>query len=186
MSKSALFIDKPSLLLVESNERGQANITVHQEALKGLLQLNPRHFRVFMVGNDDAIAFERVPEKKHQKACADIQEALTSSGITIVADYACPFAMNAPPLHRRDSVFRFPNSGAMKAARLEYDIALDTSWIISDRAEAMLAGSRAGARTALIRSPKNERRYDVTPDLVADDLGTAIRFLAKLQLTMSR
>jgi hypothetical protein len=50
----------------------------------------------------------------------------------------------------------------------------------------MLAGSRAGARTALIRSPKNERRYDVTPDLVADDVGTAIRFLNKLQIAWTR
>jgi hypothetical protein len=74
----------------------------------------------------------------------------------------------------------------MKAARLEFDVDLGSSWVLSDRAEAMLAGARSGARTALIRSPRNDRRFDVTPDLVADDVGSAIRFLHRLQAVLSR
>jgi hypothetical protein len=104
----------------------------------------------------------------------------------VTADYTCSWAPDGAPEQRRDSVFRLPNVGALKAARLEFDVTLDTSWILSDRSEAMLAGSRSGVRTALIRSPRNDRRFDVTPDLVADDLGTAIRFLNKLQLAWTR
>lgn len=186
MSNSAIFIDRPSLLFTESNDRGQGNISVNDEALAGLLQLEPGSYRLFLIGNEDALAFERVPEKKHQRCCAQVQEAFDRAGLQVVADYTCPWSLTAPPAHRKDSVFRLPNVGAMKAARLEFDTRLESSWVISDRAEAMLAGSRSGARTALIRSPKNERRFDVTPDLVADDLGTAIRFLLKLQVAMSR
>ncbi|MFN0205403.1 MAG: HAD hydrolase-like protein [Planctomycetota bacterium] len=186
MSESALFIDRPALLFNETTERGQGNISVNAEALHGLLQLAPGTFKLVLIGNEDSIAFERVIEKKHQKACLQIKEALDRARIHVIADYTCPWASNAPPARRRDSVFRLPNVGALKAARLEFDVQLDTSWVISDRAEAMLAGSRAGARTALIRSEKNERRFDITPDLVADDLGTAVRFLTKLQSAMSR
>lgn len=186
MPTSAIFIDRPALLMIETNDRGQGNITLNEQALDGLLQLDPKSYRLFFIGNDDAMAFERVPEKKHQRVCAQIQEALERKHIKIVADYSCPWSLQAPPAHRKDSVFRLPNVGAMKAARLEYDITLETSWVVSDRAEAMLAGSRSTARTALVRSDKNERRFDVTPDLLADDLGTAIRFLTKLQVSMSR
>jgi histidinol phosphatase-like enzyme len=186
VSQSAVFIDRPSLLLVESSDRNGGNIQVREDALDGLLQINPNAYRLFFIGNEDSQAFERVPEKKHQKACQQILEALARAGISLVADYTCPYALNAPPAHRKDSVFRIPNVGAMKASRLEFDIHLETSWVVSDRAETMLAGTRSGARTALVRSPNNERRYDVTPDLVADDLGTAMRFLTKLQLAMTR
>jgi histidinol phosphatase-like enzyme len=184
--ESALFVDRPALLLIESLDRGQPQIHTNHGALEGLVQMSPRSYRLFFVGNEDSLAFERVPEKKHQRACARIQDALAKVGIQVTADYTCAWAMNAAPGRRRDSVFRLPNVGAMKAARLEYDVKLDTSWILSDRAEAMLAGSRAGVRTALIRSPRNERRFDVTPDLVADDLGTAMRFLNRLQLALTR
>lgn len=186
MSHSALFVDRPSLLLIDSNDRGQGNIQINLPALRGLLQLKPGSFRLIFIGNEDSLAFDRVPEKKHQKVCGDIQTALNSAGIPIIADYTCPFSMTGSMERRRDSVFRLPNVGAMKAARLEFDVHLESSWVISDRAEAMLAGSRSGARTALIRSERNERRFDVTPDLVADDLGTAVRFLLKLQVAMSR
>ncbi|MBL8694655.1 MAG: hypothetical protein JNJ88_11215 [Planctomycetes bacterium] len=186
MSQRALFVDRPSLLLQEAPDRGQPSIQVHQKALEDLAQMNPRAFRLFWIGNDDALAFGRVPEKRHARACAQIQETLAAKKIAAVADYSCPFSLQGAPERRRDSVFRLPNVGAMKAARLEFEVELDGSWILSDRAEAMLAGSRAGIRTALIRSPHNERRYDVTPDLVADDLGSAIRFLTRLQSVLSR
>lgn len=186
MNTSALFIDRPALLLPEIVERGQSTLRLDTNALDGLLDLNPEAYRLFFVGNDDALAFERVAEKRHERACSELRDELAARGLAVTADYSCPYATNAPLSRRRDSVFRLPNVGAMKAARLEYDVRLETSWIVSDRAEAMLAGSRAGVRTALVRSPRNERRFDVTPDLVADDLGTAIRFLNRLQVVMQR
>jgi len=182
----ALFVDRPSLLLTETVERGMPSVGVNTRALDALCRIDPKLFRLMLVGNEEALAFERVPEARHARACTQIANALRRAHIPITADYTCAFSLAAPLARRKDSVFRLPNVGALKAARLEYDVELSTSWIVSDRAEAMLAGARAGVRTALVRSPRNERRYDITPDLVADDLGSAIRFLHKLQAVLSR
>ena len=186
MPTSALFVDRPSLLFHEAVEKGQPTVQTNLAALTGLTQMNARGFRLFFVGNDDFAARQCVPEKRHERVSARIVETLTRAGIHVTADYTCVWSPEGAATNRRDSVFRLPNVGALKAARLEFDVPLETSWILSDRAEAMLAGSRSGVRTALIRSPKNDRRFDVTPDLVADDLGTAIRFLNRLQIAWTR
>lgn len=186
MTTSALFVDRPSLLFLEAFEKGEITVHTNVLALTGLAQMNARGYRLFFLGNDDFTGLRGVPQKRVERVCARIEETLTRAGIPITADYTCIATGQGRPEPHRESVFRLPNVGALKAARLEYDVPLETSWILSDRAEAMLAGSRAGVRTALIRSPRNERRFDVTPDLIADDLGTAIRFLNKLQVAWTR
>ncbi len=186
MSQSALFVDRPSLLLVESGDGDRATVSVHTANLRGLCQMDAQHWKLVWIGNEDAVALGRVSERRYARACAQIDEALTRAGIRTTADYTCAYAIQGVGERKKDSVFRLPNVGALKAARLEFDVRLDSSWVISDRAEAMLSGSRGGARTALVRSERNERRYDVTPDLVADDLGSAVRFLERLHGALTR
>jgi hypothetical protein len=55
VAERALFVDRPSLLLVETVERGAPSIALNAAAISGLCELDPQLFRLFMIGNEDAL-----------------------------------------------------------------------------------------------------------------------------------
>ena len=77
--------------------------------------------------------------------------------------------------HQRDSVFRFPNTGALYHAAQEDAIELRESWVVSADTDELAAGWRAGCRTACVGTkPRKQGDLAVEPDLAAGDLAGAL------------
>ena len=69
----------------------------------------------------------------------------------------------------------------LEAAASRYNIDLSASWTVGDTTVDIQTGINAGTHTALVLTGDAGRdgKYDVQPELVADDLLTAVNTMLK-------
>lgn len=74
---------------------------------------------------------------------------------------------------------RKPKIGMMKEAEKKYNINLKRSWMVGDTTSDIQTGKNAGMRTILVKTGEggSDKRFDVQPDFVADDLLAAVRHI---------
>ena len=81
------------------------------------------------------------------------------------------------PAYKIPCECRKPNIGMIQKAAEKYNIDLSQSWMIGDTTMDIQTGRNAGLHTVLVRTGEagNDRKYDVTPDMVCDDLLNAVQ-----------
>ena len=107
-------------------------------------------WRIYLIGNEDAVARGRVSDASWQRFEAEMLAWLAGQGVPVVRNYACLDNPEGKGAHRRDSVFLFPNTGALYHAAQEDGTELGESWILSGDAHELAAGWRAGCHIARI------------------------------------
>lgn len=76
---------------------------------------------------------------------------------------------------------RKPKTGLIQKAIEQYHIDLSSSWMVGDTTVDIQTGKNAGLHTALVLTGEagNDKKYDVTPDLVCKDLWEAVEMILK-------
>lgn len=175
-----LFIDRWGTLL-QPPQRGVCRrfqqAEFYPEALEALFHAGQSGWNVYLIGNEDAVAFGRLSPDKWTSFENDLLAHLSSHGIPIRRSYACLDNPGAQPPHDKDSVFLLPNTGALYHAAQMDGVALQESWVIGDSTLELVAGWRAGCHLAgvLTGNALNDGHLQVDPDLVADSLAAALR-----------
>lgn len=176
-----LFVSRSSVLLsAESSHRSAEpphgaeralSATFSPGTLRMLFRAGQHGWTLYLIGNEDSVARGRVSDAAWERFEADLMKRLQGEGIPITRHYACVDHPRGKGKHQRDSVFRFPNTGALYHAAQEDGIELRESWVISSDTDELAAGWRAGCRTARVGA-KQDRKCDlaVEPDLAANDL----------------
>lgn len=132
--------------------------------------------RVYLIGNEDGVANGKISDAAWARFEASLLEHLRGLGIPITRSYACLEHPQGKAEHKRDSVFLFPNTGALYHAAQEDGIELGESWLISRDVLELAAGWRAGLRTVrLCDSERGEEELRVEASLTASDLARALR-----------
>jgi histidinol phosphatase-like enzyme len=147
-------------------------------ALPLLFRAGQSGWKLYLIGNEEAVATGRMAESAWERFEADLLAHLSGQGIGIARHYACLDHVRGKGRRRRDSVFQFPNTGALYHAAQEDGIDLHRSWLVGDDAAELAAGWRAGCRvlrlTPTLRRPEDPA---AEADIVAPDLATALREL---------
>lgn len=144
-------------------------------ALRLLFRAGQRGWNLYLIGNEDDVAKGKVSDDAWESFEADLLATLAREGIPLVRHYACLDHPKGKGRHRRDSVFRFPNTGALFHAAQEDGIELRESWVLSSDADELAAGWRAGCRTGRVGSaPPRGETLEVEADLVAKDLAAGL------------
>jgi len=144
-------------------------------ALRLLFRAGQRGWKLYLIGNEDCVARGRVSDAAWERFESDLLGTLRGEGIPLVRHYACLDHPTGKGRHRKDSVFRFPNTGALFHAAQEDGIELRESWVIASDVDELAAGWRAGCRTAKVGSGRAKGdELEVEPDLVAADLANAL------------
>ncbi len=108
-------------------------------------------WQLYIVGNEPDVARGRVSDTAWESFQRDLHAHLKGLGIPVKRDYAClDHPQNGRGQHKRDSVYRFPNTGALYHAVQEDGIELRSSWMVSDDVLELAGASRAGVRTLAI------------------------------------
>ena len=81
------------------------------------------------------------------------------------------------PLYKIPCNCRKPNIGMIDECVQKYHIDLSQSWMIGDTTIDIQTGKNAGLKTALVLTGEagNDKKYDVQPDLICDNLLEAVR-----------
>lgn len=177
-----LFVDRWGTLLV-TPERGYARTPDEVQfvpgALDALFRAVRAGWRIYLVGNEDAVAYGDVTEQEWRAIDARIQEELAGAGVSVARDYTCTTRPDGVPGQSADSVYLLPNTGSFYHASHEDGIELEKSWVIGDSTLEIVAGWRAGVRQAAMRTGQSlgDRTFEVDPELQLDDLVSVVDVL---------
>jgi len=85
------------------------------------------------------------------------------------------------PVYKIPCECRKPKTGLIQKAIEQYHIDLSSSWMVGDTTVDIQTGKNAGLHTALVLTGEagNDKKYDVTPDLVCKDLWKAVEMILK-------
>jgi D-glycero-D-manno-heptose 1,7-bisphosphate phosphatase len=124
-----------------------ARFTPH--ATDALFRCTRAGWLLYLVGNETQVALGRQSVESWQAFEQALEAHLASLGVPVARSYAC---LDDPGKgvrgHRRDSVFRLPNTGAMYHAAQHDGVDLARSWVIGGGSLELTAGWRAGCALA--------------------------------------
>lgn len=179
MNKAA-FLDRDGVI---SDDVGHLHKIEDLHLLSGaasaIKKLNDAGYLVLVVTNQAGIAKGFYTINEMEKLHAEMNVRLGGKGAHIDKIYYCPHHPNGVV---SEYVFacecRKPGTGMIEKAIKEFDIDLEKSFLVGDKASDILAGKRMELKTVFINGYKGtpEVQYEVMADFFADDLARAITY----------
>lgn len=146
-------------------------------AIDALFHASQAGLAIYLLGNVDPVAFGEQRLEDWQNFQADLHRALREGGVKLTRDYSCTENPAGRKPHDGDSVYLLPNTGAMYHAAQTDGISLRHSVVIGDSSVELVAGWRAGCRTAGVRTglAVRDRTFQVDPDITGETLAHVVR-----------
>lgn len=119
-------------------------------ALDALFRLMQSPWNLYLVGNEESVAFGNATDEDWTTFEAGLIAHLHGQGIRPARNYVSLDHPEGRGRHKRDSVFHFPNTGVFYHAAQEDGIHLSESWLVSEDVFELAAGWRSGVRVASV------------------------------------
>ncbi len=145
-------------------------------ALDALFLAGQAGWNLYLVGNEDSVAFGDLSQQKWESFETAMLNNLRKQGIVITRNYACLDNPKGKAPHNNESVFQFPNTGTFHHAAQVDGIDLGQSWVIGDSSLELVAGWRANCRLASVRTGEalGDGHFPVEPEIQADCLADVL------------
>jgi len=181
VKRKAVFVDRDGTInedvgYVYSPER----LYIYRWAAPAIKMLKDAGFFVIVVTNQAGVSRGFLTEEMLQDIHAEMVRRLKRSGAMIDAIY---YSVD-PPFQPSDT--RKPSPGMIKRAVEEFNIDLDSSYVVGDKVEDLLLARNAGCKGILVKTgygkgmlnnfPKKVE--DAAPVYIAEDLGDAAMWIA--------
>ena len=186
---AAVFLDRDGVLneLVADPASGLAESPLNVEdvrlipgAAAAAARLQQAGYTLVCVTNQPAAAKGKASVAQLHAVHARALELLAEKGVTIAASRLClHHADGVVPELSKSCACRKPAPGMLLDTAAALDLDLSASWMVGDTDADVAAGSAAGCRTALIRTPGSvHKRFQVMDeDLTADSLAAWVDML---------
>jgi len=170
IKRPAAFIDRDGTLIEEVNFLSRIEeLRLFDFTAEAVRRLKSSGFLVIVVTNQSGIGRDIFDEASMRSIHDEIQGRLENS---VDGFFHCPH------LPCDGCLCRKPNLGMIEAARREFMIDMDRSWMIGDKKIDVETGFNAGIGSAMVRTgygTSHEHELDRTPDIVADNLLDAVK-----------
>ena len=178
-----IFIDRWGTLLelpAAGSARSVDDVRFRPGVLDALFRASRDGWKLYVIGNEEAVAFGDCSDDDWQEIDDAIQETLSDYGVSLTRSYVSTDHPRGRAGHRNDSVYHLPNTGAFYHATHADGIDLSRSWVIGDSTLELVAGWRAGLRLAAVRTglALTDGAYDVEPEVWGSDLTELLDQLA--------
>jgi D-glycero-D-manno-heptose 1,7-bisphosphate phosphatase len=147
-AQPALFLDRDGVVVEEVHYLHRVEDTrIVRGAADVIRQANERGILVVIVTNQAGIGRGIYNWGDFIAVQDHILDELSAAGAKVDAVFACPHHTQAgAPYNDPDAPDRKPNPGMLLRAADAFEIKMDQSWIIGDRANDLVAGLRAGIK----------------------------------------
>lgn len=172
----AFFIDRWGTLFQGRNGKPCSkfeDIEFTSGAIDALFRIQQAGWLIYLIGNEDAVAFGKQTVASWEKLETAFTEHLFSLGINVTRNYACLEHPQGKGRQANDSVFHLPNTGAFYHAAQHDGIQLRESWVVGDGCLELAAGWRAGCHVARITAPLGAgppESLEVDPEMRANSM----------------
>lgn len=142
--------------------------------------LNETGWKTIVVTNQSGVARGLYEESLVEEVHRRINDALKETGAVIDGFYYCPHhPEEGRPPYRQACSCRKPAAGMLFQAVRDFNIELETSYMIGDTARDMEAAAAAGVKGILVKTGYGLDNLDgpVTPVYIADDILAAVRWI---------
>ena len=146
-------------------------------AAAAIARLNRAGWPIAVITNQGGIAMGYLTEATLGEIHRKLEKLLAEAGAHVDAIFYCAHHNQATiPEYKLDCCCRKPETGMLEQARDRLGIDLKKSVVIGDATTDILAGTRAGCATILVRTglAGQDGKAEATPDTVADDLPAAV------------
>ncbi len=165
ISEQTAFVNRPEeLVLVDG-------------AAEAIARLNHAGLPVVVITNQGGIAMGYLTEDDLGAIHERMRALLAEGGAHVDGIYYCPHHAQATvPAYSVDCSCRKPSIGMLEQARDDLGIDLNKSVLVGDATTDVLAGSRAGCSTILVKTGFGGKngKAEATPDAVVADLPAAV------------
>lgn len=188
-TRQALFLDLHGILLHPWSDReNYAQPRFLESSLEALTRIDTSRMDIFVATNQCDVARGTLRERDFKKMQESVCAAFQIAGIPLRKFYSCLYHPQGKGRWRKESVFRKPNIGMYKMAEQEFDLNLRRCWTICQNTADVLAGSRAGLGTILVRTGQagEDGEFLVQPHFAEKDLAAAVRRIQLFELSLTR
>ena len=187
--KKAIFLDRDGVInppvLDKRTKECEPPVTLRDYQLypwtaDSLKKLQRSGFELFIISNQPGYAKGNVRVLQDLIDIGVFAETLLSvEGVKITASYYCYHHPNGVvPSFAIKCDCRKPNALFIYEAAKDYDIDLESSWMIGDRDTDIECGERAGTKTILLETEESaDRRGESIPTYTALNLGIAANMI---------
>lgn len=174
--KPAIFLDRDGVLTEEKGyitSLGELNIFPYvKECIE---QIHKKGYYAMVITNQSAVARGLITEDMLHNMNQYLKDETE-----IDAVYYCPHLENGSVERYRQSCnCRKPKTGLIERACMDYQIDIECSYMVGDRASDIVLGKNVGIKTVLLESGYGTKRLetDVTPDYILNDLRDFVEIL---------
>jgi len=186
MMRPAVFLDRDGTLIEEAGYLDRLErLIFFPFSVDAVRLLNHAGLAVVIVTNQAGVARGIFPESFVAEAHAHLSERLQAGGAAVDGFYYCPHHPDGTvEPYRRSCDCRKPGDAMLRRAAAELDLDLARSTVVGDRWHDIEAGSRAGARTVLVRTgygrtEEQRPKPGVAADAVTDNLIEAVSWILR-------
>jgi D,D-heptose 1,7-bisphosphate phosphatase len=185
----AVFLDRDGVINKDVDLLSSINeIKLIDGSYEAVRILNKLGFKVIVVTNQPGVAKGHFTEDDVNSVNEEIKKRFASKGAVIDAFYYCPhhpdrgFAGERPE-YKIECNCRKPKIGMLERAAKDFDLNLESCFIIGDRTVDMKTGENAGCRKILVRTgyAGRDNKYNAVPDFIADDLLGAAKLIRHIK-----
>lgn len=168
--QKTVFIDRDGTLIEEVNFLSRIeDLRFFPWTIEAVRLLKENGFLVIVITNQSGIGRKIFTESAMHEIHEKIQEELTEK---LDEFYFCPHLPDEGCLCRK------PNLGMIETARTHFEIDLENSWMIGDKAIDIETGFNAKIKTALVLTGYGRRALEILerkPDVIAENLLEAVK-----------
>jgi len=182
--RAAIFIDRDGTLNTEVDYLHKPeDVAIAPSTATQIAILNKKNVPVIVITNQSGIGKGKFGWDDYNAVMEKIDELLAQHEAHLDDAYVCPYHEDAIGEYRHPNhPDRKPNPGMLLRAAEKHCIDLKYSWMAGDKKIDMEAAHNAGCRAALVRTGYGNTVDPELADLVADDLGGAIKQILSLGL----
>lgn len=183
--KPAIFMDRDGTLVKDIDLLHEVEgLELFPFSATAIKKINDSGFLTFLITNQPVVARNLCDISMVKEIHNKLETLLGEEGAYLNDIYFCPHhpERGYPEENKEfkiDCDCRKPKIGMIKKAVEEYNIDVESSWLIGDTATDIQTGINAGLNTILIRTGKggSAKKFEVTPDFVFDNLECAIDYI---------
>ena len=148
----AVFLDKDGTLIPDIPYNIDTDkITLEQNSIDGLRQLQKHNYLIIVVSNQSGVALGYFDEVSLENVKDKLQELLLEESIILNGFYYCPHhAEGTVSEYTKVCNCRKPMPGMLMEAAKDWNIDLSLSWMIGDILNDVEAGNTAGCNSILV------------------------------------
>lgn len=183
--KRAVFFDRDGTINEEVGYiKDLANLKLIKGAAVAIENLRKEGFLAILITNQSGPARDYYPESWVNTLNNTVQSLLEAEGTKLDEIYYCSHLPDGiVPEYTKDCDCRKPNTALFLRAKEKFDIDLENSFMIGDKATDVEAGHNAGCKSVLLKTGYGtqvlEGKYQNLPDAdyIADDIVDASRWI---------